>query len=463
MDESLLARDGKVVAQEADTTKPTFWQKATVGLMVFYYFLDGLQMTQAISYLPDYFEAHGLDQTFVGLCTFGLYFGMLLGMGLAPKASDKFGNLPAMKVALMVASIGHLLVALVVPYLTAGGLFAFYLLMRLGLGFVEGLLAIFASGLVLRIMPESQASNAVGAMEASRTLAFLVAPVFGSSLFVAGGDTLRDPYLALGIILLLFLVGLEVFVRVASKVGPLEVRVPSNETPDVTLLLKKPPTIALMIVILVNTLPISTLEPALEPYLTAAPFDLSVQQVGLFLLIVSAADVLGAGLASPIAGAIGQIATYYGTTVMMMLSLFLLALGPQTWLAVQLAFVPMSFSNLPAFVIAPAFLLRICRTYGLDPKVYSETVMAVLMGSATGSLAVMSIVSGAAVQSLGFRKWMLVLAFVVCFSPLALFWGFHPKTIGKPLADEASSETDAGAAAAAGEPSKEKVEEKASA
>jgi len=440
--EVLLDKDGKAISDEEEQApKVSVYQWALVVSMIFYQFLDGLQMTQPISYLPDYFEDNGLSQTYVGLCTFALYFGMLCGNLTSPPISDYFGNLAVMKVGLVIIGVGHLMVALICPHLTLWSLFGVYFTLRLILGYFEGLLSITAAGIIIRCLPESVSPMAIGAMEASRTLAFLIAPIFGSALFLAGGSSFRLPYLILGIILLAFLVALQFLLSISK--GDLLNRGVQVEKPNTWALVKKPPVIALLIAVLVNFIPVSAIEPALEPYLTGAPFNISVSQVGLTLVIISVADVTGAMIAAPLSAAFGHVPMLYITVGFMLTSTFLLAEGPQTWLAVILSFIPASFGTIPSIVIAPAVMMRICRSFDMDPKVYSEVVMAIITGACTAMMAVFSLVGGVAVDALGFRTWFLILACIICVSPFVIFWGFHPSVMGRPLAPMADEETDA--------------------
>ena len=94
-DEVLLTKDGKAIdIDERDgPPKVTSLQWALVITMVSYMFLDGLQMVQTISWLPDYFTANHLGQTFVGICTSAQYGMIVVGNFFAPWASDKYGNL----------------------------------------------------------------------------------------------------------------------------------------------------------------------------------------------------------------------------------------------------------------------------------------------------------------------------------------------------------------------------------
>ena len=64
--EVLLDKDGRPIDDiSEEPPKTSMMQWTLVGFMIFYTFLDGLQMTQPISYLPDYFADNGLSQTCV--------------------------------------------------------------------------------------------------------------------------------------------------------------------------------------------------------------------------------------------------------------------------------------------------------------------------------------------------------------------------------------------------------------
>jgi len=244
----------------------------------------------------------------------------------------------------------------------------------------------------------------------------------------------------LGGVILLFLCAFEAMLYAYR--GQLPDKPVHTASPDPMLLFKKPPTIAFLFLLSIHCIPIAAIEPGLEPYLTAPPFNMTVEQVGLCLLIISVVDVVGAVITSPLQSIFGQIPILYATSAMMMLSLFGLALGPQTWVAVQLSFAPQSLGQLPLFVMAPAVMMRICRTYGLDPKDYAEIYMSIIAGLVAPIVAVFSVVAGAMIDAIGYRHWYLILAISVCSGPLVICWGFSPRTMGRPMAEMADESTD---------------------
>merc|ERR1719424_2448829 len=130
---------------------------------------------------------------------------IVVGNFFAPWASDKYGNLSVMKVGMVFAALSHVLVGLVTPHLTIYGLFSYMFIFRLIIGFCEGVLQIAGAGVIIRVLPENIAPMAVGGMEGMRSLAFLVAPIFGSDLYLAGGSNPRLPYVLLGSLVFGFL------------------------------------------------------------------------------------------------------------------------------------------------------------------------------------------------------------------------------------------------------------------
>eukprot|EP00966_Prymnesium_polylepis_P198723 4605828-Prymnesium_polylepis.1 len=89
LDETLLEPEP---TKDEDPPPMTSAQIALGACVAFYYLVDGLVMTQSISYLPDYFEAQGLSQLFVGLSTFVQYFGMCFGALACNWSANYFGS-----------------------------------------------------------------------------------------------------------------------------------------------------------------------------------------------------------------------------------------------------------------------------------------------------------------------------------------------------------------------------------
>ena len=164
------------------------------------------------------------------------------------------------------AAFSHILVGIVTPHLTSYGLFTYMFIFRLIIGFCEGVLQIAGAGVIIRVLPENIAPMAVGGMEGMRSLAFLVAPIFGSDLYLASDSNPRLPYVLLGGLVFGFLLIVQSIVSAAKS--DLTNRTVQQETPPMLPLISKPPAIAMMIALCINMFPVTALEPALEPYLT---------------------------------------------------------------------------------------------------------------------------------------------------------------------------------------------------
>ena len=134
-------------------------------------------------------------------------------------------------------------------------------------------------------------------------------------------------------------------------------------------LLTKPPTIALLLLFLLQLLPIAAYEPAMEPYLTSAPYNLSVQQVGVFFVLVAAIDISVAAAAPALDSIGGSMPVLYLASLLGIGGNVLLGVGPMVYGAVLGGFAIISYGTIPVMVLIPPLLIRICHTYDLDAKV----------------------------------------------------------------------------------------------
>ena len=86
---------------------------------------------------------------------------------------------------------------------------------------------------------------------------------------------------------------------------------------------------------------------------------------------------------------------------------------------------------------------RLCRTYDLDPKAYSEVIASAIVLVLTAAIAVGGLAGGALLAAIGFKGVWAVAAAVIAPGPLVVYIGFHPTVMGRPMAAPASDETDA--------------------
>jgi len=190
----------------------------------------------------------------------------------------------------------------------------------------------------------------------------------------------------------------------------------------------------MLTIFMLAVLPLSANEPAVEPYLTSPPFNLSVPQVGLFFLICASFDMVMAGVAAGVVQLIGHIAALYLAPLISVTGNILVGVGPQTYGVFLLSFGLLSLGMMPVFVASSALLMRVCRTYDLDPKAYAEYISAMVMGTLTLSMGIFGAISGPLVQVMGFRHFVLLGAGFQIIAPIAVYIGYNEKVMGRPLA-----------------------------
>jgi len=96
----------------------------------------------------------------------------------------------------------------------------------------------------------------------------------------------------------------------------------------------------------------------------------------------------------------------------------------------------------PQFIIGLQMLMRICRTYDLDPRAYSELISSVIMATMMSTMGFGALGMGAILEAVGFRKTFLIFACLTASLPAIILTGFHPKLIGKPFAPPPDDETE---------------------
>eukprot|EP00929_Paragymnodinium_shiwhaense_P006959 TRINITY_DN110914_c0_g1_i1.p1 TRINITY_DN110914_c0_g1~~TRINITY_DN110914_c0_g1_i1.p1 ORF type:complete len:463 (+),score=43.73 TRINITY_DN110914_c0_g1_i1:92-1480(+) len=170
-------------------------------------------------------------------------------------------------------------------------------------------------------------SAAAGILETVIGLAFTIAPVAGSWLYILGGGAEGTGYVLPWYVLGTVQLVLGFFMLVALPSLPS----PPNEPADMTRF--SPMVIIPCIICVVSAAAIEFIAPTIQPYLAGAPFNYSVQTVGLVFavcsLVYSAAGPLTGflddwtgGKCSFIIMAVGLLITGVGYT----------ALGPADWL-----------------------------------------------------------------------------------------------------------------------------------
>jgi len=288
----------------------------------------------------------------------------------------------------------------------------------------------------IRLVPESQMPLFTGLSEGTRALGGALGPLLGGSLYEVGGWSLPFYFIAgLQALCVLLLSALAFRVRDASSAV-------SNEAVSAFDLLARPPVWAVVVVTGAITLPLAMTSPLFEPYLSAPPFNMNPGGIGLLFGLLTICDIVGAVVTGTLQYVIGQLPLIHGSLVLLVLSCILIGVGPQTFPVFIVGCTFMSVV-LPVLITATSLLLRLCRTYGLDAKAYSEVIAALLMSSVTLSMGLGSSFGGLLGATIGCRAAYASLAVVLLCVPPVFAAGMHPICLGRPLAPMADEDTDA--------------------
>jgi len=304
------------------------------------------------------------------------------------------------------------------------------------MGFGEGLSQVATLAIIFRVAPERDIPMLSGATEGLRALGILIGPFVGGPLYEAGGWAL--PFVVMGIVFGITVAVLNVISWMVPEIGQSDNKSRVNAGD----LLFKPPTQAVVLTIFLVIIPVSFLEPGLSPYMESEPFNLSASGVGVLFGVSAVADIAAAVLAGPITPILGHFALTSLCCISLVGGSLLLATGPQVYGAVICGIILLSFGIYPVVISCTSLLMRVCRTYGLDAKEYSEIIAAVV-GSAFGlGMALSNTVGGHILDAMGFQKAYLVAGLTVLAIPFVLGVGFSPSVIGRPLAPMADYETE---------------------
>jgi len=352
---------------------------------------------------------------------------------LSPTVIRGSGNRLTLLVGVAVSTASSFLCLLVVPLARDAPLGVLLVSLRAVGGIGDGLMQVAGTSAIIRIVPERDVVMVSGIAEGARALGGLAGPFLGGWLYEAVGFSL--PYTMTSVMFgICFAVVVSLCWLVPSSAHE---RLP-QPTAIALPFLRRPPVIAVLATVVLLALPISLAEPSFEPYLSAPPFSLGPGAVGTIFGIMALADLVGALCSAPLARTLGQLPVMYLAPAVMIAAIMLLVHGPKRLFVVQLAAVLFSFALYPAFVVGSQLLLRIARTYDLDPREHSEVVAAAMMGSFSLAICAGGMAGGAMLDHSGFEATWSFGAYCIAPVPLVLFAGFHPAVIGRPLAPIAS-------------------------
>jgi len=428
-----LLQDDKIEGELEKKKEPkvTAMQVTVIASIILVTGIDSICAAQFLAFMPDYFIEHGLDQTWIGITsTAGATGAVIASLGSAI-LSQKIGSSILFPAATFLAAIVQLAWGLIGALLSGVPLGVFITFIRFLSGLCDGAIQVTGMAMILRILPETYVASAAGGIEALRALGDVIAPVFGTQLYsVGGGATFWLPFVVISACVLaagcLFAVTIT-FVPKGST---------DQQTAGVkaSLLVLRGPTIGLMVILGLGIFPMAALEPAIEPYLTRPPFNCSVQQVGLFFLMLTVSDMVSAGIGAAMVGFLGHVPSILVSSCLQILGGLLLAFTAQHFWTVWGSFFPFSFGMLPVYVAASALLMRICRTYNLDPKAYTEYISSLLTTTLTVAMGVWAPVAGSLVQHIGFRPFCMIAAAVAALEIPITLVAFSEWAIGGKLA-----------------------------
>ena len=426
MDETPIVDDFKV--------QPAQW--AIVYLLITISLLSSVISMMVAPFLPTYCLDRGLNYTWVGQMYGAHSFAMLVATLISPALLKFVSNITAVLMGCWMIFGGCILSAIVPPLTEGTELGVIIILLKAIMGFGEGMSQVATLAIIFRTAPERDIPMLSGATEGMRALGILIGLLLGGPLYEAGGWAL--PFLTMGVAFGCAVLTLTVVTWMVPPIGQYD----SKSRIDATDLLCRAPTAAVIFTIFLVIVPVSLLEPGLSPYMEAAPFNLSPSGVGVLFGVSAVADMAAAVLAGPLTPLLGHFALIALCCVLLVSGSLLLSLGPQAYGVVIFGIVLLSFGIYPVVISCMTLLMRVCRTYGLDAREYSE-IIAAITGSAFGlGMALSNSIGGHILDRLGFQRAFLVAGSVVVAIPFVLGLGFSSWAIGRPLAPMADLETE---------------------
>jgi len=409
-------------------------ERALIVTIALTYFVDSVASASIGSFLPNWVIERDLSQSWMGLFLGFQTLGILAGTLATPSLVKAVGNNVTLVVGVVMCTVCLLIMSVVPPLLRGVPLGWSIITIRTVAGLGEGLMQVSGLAAVIRIVPEKDVAPIQGMIEGTRALGLTVGPFMGGWVFQCCGFTGT------------YLVPASLFCSCTISVLALARRIPRDgkgrQEVDAYLFLSRPPVLAICVIIVAVFLPLSLCEPTLEPYLTSSPINLSVGHVGTFFGLVSIGQIFGAVLSGPLIKQVGQLPLLIFPPAILAGSLFVVAFAPKSLATVSIGFSGWSLVVWPIVVAASQLLLRVCRTYELDPKDYSEVIAALLMGTISVTLGVGGIGAGYLADAVGVRLAFGIGGMIVLPAPLAVIWGFNPKVMGRELAPFADETTE---------------------
>jgi len=434
-----------------------------------------ISFSQLPAFLPDYAErVVGVSPSLVGviLGTQGVC-GMAANL-IAPALISRFANLPCLVVGQAVLAAATLAFGLTGESLGHDRFVVVAIVLRSIQGLSDGVVQVAATSLILRSVPEQTTGMFVGLAEGLRSIGTLLGPMIGGLTYginrVGARGNFKFPIVLLGSFLLLHA---SAFLLLCGTMEHSKIARTASRS-SLTTVFSFPQCAVVVISCALCVFTLGFYEPTLLPYLTSAPFHLTTGQVGLLMTGTSlvmgvTAAVAGERLpmpspppllpcmprsawdsqlhmsAGPAQYVCGQLVqTTFGvllTAGSMALLGFVSPFDYPQFTVV--AYIVSSASVMVIFVSAAELLVRVLRTFDIDPAEHAEGISAGVSFSFTSGLTSGTLLGGVLSQHLGFRESCRVIFFVVVSLPAFLIIPFLPvfmngKTLAKSLSNSKS-------------------------
>jgi len=405
-----------------------------------------ISFSQLPAFLPDYAErVVGVSPSLVGviLGTQGVC-GMAANL-IAPALISRFANLPCLVVGQAVLAAATLAFGLTGESLGHDRFVVVAIVLRSIQGLSDGVVQVAATSLILRSVPEQTTGMFVGLAEGLRSIGTLLGPMIGGLTYginrVGARGNFKFPIVLLGSFLLLHA---SAFLLLCGTMEHSKIARTASRS-SLTTVFSFPQCAVVVISCALCVFTLGFYEPTLLPYLTSAPFHLTTGQVGLLMTGTSLVMGVTAAVAGPAQYVCGQLVqTTFGvllTAGSMALLGFVSPFDYPQFTVV--AYIVSSASVMVIFVSAAELLVRVLRTFDIDPAEHAEGISAGVSFSFTSGLTSGTLLGGVLSQHLGFRESCRVIFFVVVSLPAFLIIPFLPvfmngKTLAKSLSNSKS-------------------------
>jgi len=435
------AAEAAAVHMPREPTAPSPGRNLLIFFCISGFIFNQINFSQLPAFLPDYAErTKGVAPTWVGLIL-GIQgvCGMLATL-IAPMLIRRFANMPTLAAAQSILAISTLVLGLCCDGLGEFGFIALCMSMRALQGFADGVAQVSSMSVIVRVVPPQTTGMYVGLTEGLRSIGTLIGPVIGGFAYRASWEDTsgnwRLPFILTGSFVTMNAVA---FVLLASSVDHARIaQSPSRKS--LYTIYAIPHASLIVFACAASIFTLGFYEPTLVPYLTGAPFKLTTGQTGLLMTGTSLIMGVTAAIAGPAQYVCGQMVQMVVGELMAAGSMALFGFtDPYAYPQFTVVSYVMSCASVMViFVAATEMLVRVLRTFDVDPNDHAEALSAGVSFSFTAGLVGGSLCGGAMQQHLDFRGACRSIFYILITLPVITIVPFHPLFMrGKKLAKSA--------------------------